>query len=461
MFEDLEKLIAVESVLGEPEDGAPFGRKNAEALDAFLEIAASYGLKTGRDGGYAGWAEYGEGKTLVGVLGHLDVVPAGSGWSFPPFALTVDGGRLYGRGVSDDKGPLVACLHALARLKEENAELGCRVRLIAGCNEESGNECIAHYVKNCEIPTVSFTPDSDFPVIASEKGITHLSIIFGRDEKLDDFVAVSAGERPNIVPNHAEAVVRVGSELFGRICSYGAPLEALRLESVATALAESGCELSDFSAEAKSDGLHYFARGVAAHGSTPEKGINAAHKILALVGALSGSESAAWLRDNTDPARGAERLGLGVEDVTGKTTVNLGMLRFDGGRLTATVDVRTPACVSSEEVENSIRNLLPDNARLEIIHAAPPLAFDENDKLVRTLLGVYRDVTGDCESAPLHIGGGTYAKELPNCVAFGAVFPGKDTHMHEPDEFYPVEDFYRLEEIYYRAIKELCKAYKQ
>ncbi len=461
MFEDLEKLIAIESVLSAPCEGAPFGKNIAEALGTFLEIAASYGLKTGRDGGYAGWAEYGEGETLVGVLGHLDVVPAGDGWSVSPFGLTIDGGKLYGRGVSDDKGPLVACLHALARLREEKAELGCRVRLIAGCNEESGSECIAHYVRHCEIPTVSFTPDSDFPVIASEKGITHLSIAFDVKDELESFSKIEAGERPNIVPNHAEAVVRIGTELYDRISSYGAPLEILRSENVVTALAEAGCDLSDFSAEIKNDGLHYYARGIAAHGSVPEKGVNAATKMLALVYALTGDKSAAWLRDNTDAAHGSEKLGIAAEDVSGKTTVNLGMLGLEDGKLTATIDLRTPVCLGQSDIENSIRSLLPNNARLNIIHRSEPLSFDENDKLVRTLVGVYGSVTGDRDSAPLHIGGGTYAKELPNCIAFGAVFPGVDTHMHEPDEFYPVEDFYRSEEIYYKAIKELCKAYKK
>ena len=132
MLNDLNKLIAVKSVMGEPEEGAPFGKGPRAALDAFLEIASGYGLKVKNENGYCGWAEIGEGKDMIGILGHLDVVPAGEGWSHNPYSLVCENGLLMGRGVTDDKGPTVAALHALKQLKESGVKLKHRVRLIVG-----------------------------------------------------------------------------------------------------------------------------------------------------------------------------------------------------------------------------------------------------------------------------------------------------------------------------------------
>ncbi len=461
MLNDLAEFIEIESVLGEPEENAPFGRENARALALFLEKAAAYGLKTGSDGGYAGWAEYGEGETLIGVLAHLDVVPAGGGWSYDPFRLTVKDGNMYGRGVSDDKGPLVACLHALARLRRENADLGCRVRLIAGCNEETGSECIKHYVRHCEIPKASFTPDADFPVVASEKGIAHLKITFPRSEALaEGKITAQAGTRPNVVPNAATLLIGRGSPLFDAPAAEFRDVGGLpHAERIAGVLKDYGCDPADFACEMTDDGLRVTARGVAAHGSTPEKGDNAAAKILFMLLALTGDESVAAACEYLAPRDAAERLGIAAEDATGALTMNLGVLSAVGGVLSLTVDIRTPACSDYADIKRRLAEALT-GAEITELHRSEPLAFDENDTLVSTLLGVYRKVTGDTASRPLHIGGGTYAKELPNCVGFGAVFPGTDTRMHEPDEFYPVAAFETLETIYYEAIKALCAAYR-
>ena len=174
MLDDLKKLIAIRSVMDKPGDGAPFGRGPREALDKFLSIAAGYGMKTRNENGYCGWAEIGNGKDMLGILGHLDVVPEGDGWSHDPYSMVVEDGLIKGRGVADDKGPTVAALHAMKRIAENGAKLNHRIRLIVGCNEENGSQCIEYYRDHCEIPKASFVPDADFPVINSEKGILHL-----------------------------------------------------------------------------------------------------------------------------------------------------------------------------------------------------------------------------------------------------------------------------------------------
>lgn len=426
MIKDLTELVAIPSVAAPALPGAPFGKENRRALDAFLGIARRLGLSVGEKDGYAGWAEYGNGELRVGILAHLDVVPAGDNWTTSPYELSIRNGIAYGRGVSDDKGPLVACLYALARLAADKRKLRGRIRLIAGCNEEEGSACIKHYISSGgEIPRYSFTPDSDFPVTASEKGIAHISVALPRSKETADSIAsLTGGTRPNVVPEHCRALLRIGSPA------------ALRAED----LPVSG------------DTLVLERKGVSAHGSAPEKGDNAIIRLLPALSALlpndDGLRAAAELFSDLDsPAR----LGLGGSDVTGKTTLNMGMCGLENGRIVLTLDLRLPARYSCADVTDALRAALPPETAVDVLHSAPALVHDENGPLVRTLMDVYRKHTGDNITPPLHIGGGTYAKELPGCVAFGAVFPGRETHMHEADECYRIADLEKLVDIYYDA----------
>lgn len=79
------------------------------------------GFQTRDVDGHCGWCEYGEGEEMVAVLCHLDVVPAGDGWHYPPYDCTWAEGRIYGRGVIDDKGPAAAALYALKAVRDSGA----------------------------------------------------------------------------------------------------------------------------------------------------------------------------------------------------------------------------------------------------------------------------------------------------------------------------------------------------
>ena len=460
MINDLARLIEINTTSAPASEGAPFGIGNRKALDVFCDMAKNYGLAVGNDDGYAAWAEYGDGQRLIGILGHLDVVPAGAGWSTDPFRLTVENGMLIGRGVSDDKGPVVACLHALARLKKENVKLNGRVRLIVGSNEEEGSACVKHYVKHCEVPVVAFTPDSDFPVTASEKGILHLEISLPlSDLAANSYFSVEGGEKANIVPNFCKVVIKNNSAIYKKLSAWAVPADILKTEKVALALATHGCDLADFSIYPSGENIEMTARGIAAHASTPLKGDNAVTKMLVLLAALSDDDALNLAAEIFGTRRPEEKLGIACRDESSEMTVNVGVCRKHGDKLVLTLDFRIPACMNAEEVIKAVKAVFGFNAEYKTLHSSPVLSVDENGLLVRTLMQVYRECTGDNESKPLHIGGGTYAKELPCCVAFGAVFPGRDTHMHDADECYPVEDFYKLEEIYYKAILALDKAF--
>ncbi|MDE7464539.1 MAG: M20/M25/M40 family metallo-hydrolase [Clostridiales bacterium] len=139
LLDDLGEIIAINSVYSEPTANAPYGEGCKRALQWFVDKARSYGLKAENMDNYCAYAEYGEGSECIGALAHLDVVPAGNGWATDPFKMVEENGKVYGRGVGDDKGSVVVCLHALKELKDNNVKLKRRVRLIVGAYEERGS----------------------------------------------------------------------------------------------------------------------------------------------------------------------------------------------------------------------------------------------------------------------------------------------------------------------------------
>ena len=170
MIQNLGRLVAVDSQLGTPEEGKPFGEGPAKALEVGLKIADERGFQPGNLDTYCGYAEMGEGKEIIGIAGHLDIVPVGGDWTHDPFVLTREGDYVYGRGTTDDKGPVLEALYAMKLLRDSGVKLNKRVRLIMGCNEETGSKCMAHYNEVEEELSCGFTPDANFPCIHGEKG---------------------------------------------------------------------------------------------------------------------------------------------------------------------------------------------------------------------------------------------------------------------------------------------------
>ncbi|MCG0276560.1 MAG: Sapep family Mn(2+)-dependent dipeptidase, partial [Thermosediminibacteraceae bacterium] len=165
------EIIKIRSVEDAPAPGKPFGEGVARALEYALDLSRSFGFRTKNLDNYIGWAEWGEGAEMVGILVHLDVVPEGSGWTYPPFGGEIHDGKIYGRGAVDNKGPAMAALYALKTLKDAGVKFKRRVRVIFGTNEESGMKCIKYYLEHDEEPTMAFSPDAEYPIINGEKGI--------------------------------------------------------------------------------------------------------------------------------------------------------------------------------------------------------------------------------------------------------------------------------------------------
>lgn len=434
----LTEYVKIESVKDESKDNAPFGEKVKEGLDYVLNLAKSFGLTVRDIDGYAGEIEYGNGKEIVGVLTHNDVVPLGDGWTHEQGEES--DGKLYGRGTVDDKGPTLAILYALKQIKDENIKLKKTLRLIVGCDEESGSECMKHYIHLGRMPKIGFSPDSDFPLISCEKTILQLKAFIPLDKFWEQNVhELKAGLRPNMVP--ARAIIKLKRSALPEYYS----------ELIQKHLA---------SATEDKDTISLSFSGVSAHGSTPEEGENAVWKVfdfLVDIGAWGTTKSIRHYLLNADACK---NMGIYVDDgdISGKQTLNVGTANYnkDYNTLELTLDFRCPISQNTDNIIMRLKDLFK-GAKIEITHHMPYLYADSESKLVKTLLASYEKFTGKTDSKGIITGGGTYARFLKNGVAFGPTFPGEEAKIHNADECISIESLKKLVDIYKDAMINLAK----
>ena len=216
MNELLDRWLRIPSVRAEEIPGAPFGEETRKMLTVALNDAKAMGFDVRDFDGYAGDVRMGpEGQDPLGILAHLDVVPAGDGWDTDPFEPVVKDGRLYARGSGDDKGPAVAALLAMLAVKEAGIPLNREVRLILGCSEETSWDDMAYYKAHCDMPRTGFSPDASYPIINTEKGMLLVSLR-SPYEKNGLVRSIRVGERHNVVPGEASAELNGGEELAAK-----------------------------------------------------------------------------------------------------------------------------------------------------------------------------------------------------------------------------------------------------
>lgn len=441
LLADLAALIQIPSVEGEPAPDAPFGREVARCLHETLALCEKLGFRTVNMDNHVGWCEYGEGEEMVAVLGHLDVVPAGDGWqAAEPFSGEVKDGRIYGRGTMDDKGPTVAALYALAALKDAGFVPSRRIRILFGTNEETGCQDMVWYLEHGgEIPVMGFTPDGEYPIINGEKGI--MNCVYARklsqigDYRLTRFEGGTAG---NVSPAYAVAELACPADAADKIA-----LDKVTVTPIG-------------------GGIRIEAAGVSAHGSTPEQGENAIGRLalalsqLPLDGDLA--DCMAFLADRIGLETRGESLGLAMrDDLSGDLTVNLGVAAFAEDTLSLTLSVRYPVTKTYDMAHPRLERAfsLGGFHETKMKHKAA-IYMPPESELIRKLAKVYEDQTGD-KAVLKSIGGGTYAKSIPNLVAFGPVFPGDEIREHKPDEYMEMERLLQNAEILAAAIYELAK----
>ncbi len=423
LIASVQESIRFPSVEGEPAgEGAPFGAAVRGALEHALNLGKEMGFSVTNLDGYAGCIDYGEGEEMLGIVCHLDVVPEGEGWLYPPYAAEIHDGKIYGRGAMDDKGPAFCAMYALKAVKEAGLPMRRRVRIILGTNEETGWGCMNHYKKVAEIPTLTFSPDANYPLVNSEKGIYHPT--FKCAVKTN--IRVNGGTRANVVCGKAEVF---------------APVSMDEVKKHIDIVTERGMTID---CEAAEGGTKMLITGLDAHGSMPEQGKNAMQAAFALLNALplegEDRRTAEILYNAFKFDMHGESMGLDRTDSSGRLTLNPGVIAWDENGFELAIDVRHPTSMAFAEVREGIERALAPFAPVLTHEKQQDGHFiPEDSELVSKLLKVYAERSGKYE-APLAIGGGTYARAFPNAVAFGCEKEGISGPIHMPNEYVGIDE---------------------
>lgn len=448
------ETVRIKSVLEESNDKTkPFGEGIDKALNYTLDLGKRLEMKSENIDGYAGFVEIGHGKDMVGVLAHIDVVPEGNGWMYPPYEGMIEDRKLYGRGALDDKGPLIACMYALKAIEKSKIPISKRCRLIIGTDEETFGRGIKYYLKKSEKPKCGFSPDAEFPVIYAEKGILRFEIQGAFNDKKNDrkelkLLKVSGGTKANVVPDYAKARVKIKGSGDKNISNAVNSLEYTKRKLVTI--------------NKEDDFVIIEVKGQSAHASTPKLGVNAVSIIIEIlskldIASIKFKKYIDVLRALTEDVNGKKAGFYCNDEISGDLTLNIGVIEIDDVKGRAVFDIRYPVMAQKDEIWQKICGLCNDDSiKLLEIQDKKPLYVDPKSKLIKILQKVYKEMM-DQNPELIAIGGGTYCRYLDNFVAFGPVFPGQRELAHEPDEYISLSDLILVSKIYAQAIYELIK----
>lgn len=412
-FAFLKNLISIDSTGSEPVDDTtygllPYGLKPFTALKFFLDDARASGMRTGSIDNRVGWCEFGpEDADLIGIVCHLDVVPAGDGWTTSPFELTLKDGMLFGRGIVDDKGPAAASYFAMKRLMGSDYKPSKRIRLILGIDEERTCSCVETYAEKGEIPSFCITPDAEFPVIYAEKGIMNIRISTSEPSS----ISASAGSAANMVPASATCVINSTS---------------------------------------------YSAKGKTAHASKPDLGINAIFELIKSLDSASVDYSASpvmrFISNELVNSSASEYTGCSIKDESGSVTANPAILKCDETGESLVIDIRCPVTYSMDDITSFIaEKAAPYGLKCEVTNQMNPLYKSKDLPEIALLTDIWKNNMSSYSgfkpeyltefTEPIAIGGGTYARHMPNTIAFGIQTPWQEDQCHQANECRALKDF--------------------
>lgn len=472
MIQFLQEMIRIESV-GQPamkaKDGQiyPFGKEVQRALEVFLKKAEEFGMATENIDNYGGHADYPKvdpaglersKPLMVGVLGHLDVVPTGetadTKWDFPPFCGDVKDGIIYGRGTQDDKGPMVAALFAIGALIESGFKPKKDIRLIVGLDEENTWDGMKYYKEHVEMPDVGFSPDADFPGTNGEKGVYTFEIAKKLKKSNAEGIelrTIDGGTAPNMVPGFARALVRANTkDAYDHIKQMAKNYEE-----------ETGKKIY---CKGVGKSFEIVAKGIPAHGAMPEAGVNAIGILMGFLGKINfNNEEINNFIDFYNSHIGMEiygkSLGCKMEDEeSGPLTLNVGILKMDKEAIKIIINVRYPVTKTLEEVRDIVISKI-DKYDMGLMHIFDmrPIYFSPEENFVKTLVETYRDYSGDTTSKPYVMSGGSFARSMDNCICFGGLYPEDEDMMHQRNECVKVQRIVDMAKIYAEAIYRLSK----
>lgn len=441
------EIINIPSVLDTNSTTTPFGKYTAKALEYVLNSGKSLGFKTKNIDNMCGYIEFGDGEKLLGIIGHLDVVPAEDDWTYSPFDATINNGNIYGRGAIDDKGPVIAVLYAMKAVAD-NYKLNKRVRLILGLNEENDWKCIERYKKTEEFPTVSFSPDANFPCIYAEKTIESLYLkqkyIPNSTLCLED---ISTNNNAiNVVPKYCSAtlgfdnskIINITSDISQILSKYNYNINIEKVNNSHIILT---------------------SWGSSAHAAHPELGENALSKLLIILNDLFNLYNIEldildyFVKYIGDDSSG-KKLGINFSDESGNLTLNTAQFFMQDNYINIGFNLRIPVTIDYNLIEKEFRKHCNENLDIVISRIQDPLYISKENKIVKTLCDIFNKYNNS-NLEPISIGGGTYARAFSNCISFGPQMPGAKDICHQSDEFISIDNLMFCTKIYAEAILQL------
>jgi predicted dipeptidase len=448
LIRDIASLVAIPSIrnVENKSENAPFGQDIRAAFDEFIKIATREGLRCEDFEGFALHAEYGSGDEIIGILCHLDIVPIfeDDQWYTDPFKLVEIDGHLYGRGVNDDKGPLIAALYALKILKEANVEFKRRVRLIIGGAEETTWECMEHYFSKNPQPIYSFSPDGDFPIVNGEKGIIYYTYNFKAITDVDS------------VHNLIEIETK---DEDGFVCDYAkVTFKSSQIDQLKEQLKEAESIVID------GEKAIVIYTGLRALSRNPHRGINALFKLgKDLNNLIELNAKGQYLRQLLnqyflDDVNG-EKVNLYDDDEEmGNTTLCLKNVDFSNDEIVIKFDFRYPKSSNKNHIKQTFAKIARDNnMQLTITKELDVHYVSPESELIKNLQVAYKNVTGE-DAELFSKGGASYARVLQEGVVFGPTFSGDNTNTHKANENIKQQTLLKAIEIYCEAIYLLaCK----
>lgn len=458
MIKNLQNLIKIPSVYqnsSNPEE--PFGKNTVRALDYILDLGNKLGFKTKNIDNYCGYIEFGSGEELIGIIGHLDVVPEGENWTYPPFEGNIADNKIYGRGAIDDKGPVIASLYAMKAVMDycnsNSITLNKRVRLILGLNEENDWKCIEYYKKHEEAPSIGFSPDADFPCIYAEKGLISTFITMDYSNYSNENIVLTNidcnNNALNVVPKY---------------CSCNIALKnGIKIDEVIQFILKFR-PLYNFDVDVESindNELKIISRGVQAHAAHPDLGVNAISRLIIVLDELFKNYNIIIpIFDLFTKYIGFDfngnKLNINIPDESGKLTLNTAQFYIEDNALKIGFNLRVPINTKFELIEDKFSSICKefDNVYCEFTGKKDPLYVSKDSYLVETLCKIYNECTNS-NVEPIAIGGATYARAFDNVVSFGANLPGQKDMCHQTDEFISIDNLMLACNIYTKAIYEL------
>lgn len=448
----VQEIVSIKSVKEKAKPGMPFGEGVNNALLYALDLSSSMGFRTKNLNGYMGYAEYGSGKEIVGILGHLDIIPEGTGWSFPPYDGRIHENKIYGRGTVDNKGPIIAALYGLKAIKEVGLPLNKKIRILFGTDKESGWLDVDHYMQIEKSLDIGFTPDGMFPVSNIEKGVINIEFkkdIIRKSKGMISMKSLYGGETVNTVPGSCTCKLKLKE------------MAKLMLKDTL----ELYCQANNINMKiAEEDGMDIIvSTGGSCHSSVPNKGKNAITQLIIFLsqfnlGQNDVSDFIKFLSKYTASQSMGKILNISSsEEISEGVTVNLGHVYIDEEKASASIAIHYPESAKYEDIMESILQATDDKKiEVSVISHKKPLYVSESSELVKILMKSYKDVTLS-DAYSVSIGNQTYAKAFNNMVAFGPIFPGSIGSAHMANEHIDIDELIMCTRIYSTAMYELSK----